>query len=48
MGKTYKESHSGDSKQSKKAAKYQSKKKIKHRKMDPYERKRYNGESQSF
>ena len=38
MGKTYKESHYADSKQSKLAAEYQSKKKIKHVKMDAYNR----------
>ena len=38
MGKTYKESHYPDSKQSKLAANYQSKKKIKHVKMTAYSR----------
>lgn len=37
MGKTYKESYYG-SKQAKLAAEYQSKKKIKHHKMDAYNR----------
>lgn len=40
MGKTYKESHFPGSKQSEKAAEYQSKKKAKHSKMQPYKRER--------
>lgn len=40
MGKTYKESHFPGSKQSGKAAEYQSKKKAKHSKMQPYKRER--------
>lgn len=39
MGKTYKESYYG-SKQAKLAAEYQSKKKIKHHKMDAYNRQK--------
>lgn len=40
MGKTYKESHFPGSKQSGKAAEYQSKKKVRHSKMQPYKRER--------
>lgn len=40
MGKTYKESYYG-SKQAKLAAEYQSKKKIKHHKMDAYNRQNF-------
>lgn len=36
MGKTYKESHFPGSKQSGKAAEYQSKKKVRHSKMQPF------------
>lgn len=38
MGKTYKESHYPDSKQSKLAISYQSKKRVKHAKMAAYNR----------
>lgn len=40
MGKTYKESHFPGSKQSGKAAEYQSKKRVRHSKMQPYKRER--------
>lgn len=40
MGKTYKESHFPGSKQLGKAAEYQSKKRVRHSKMQPYKRKR--------
>ena len=40
MGKTYKESNFLGSKQSGKAAEYQSTKRVRHSKMQPYKRKR--------
>lgn len=40
MEKTYKKSHFPDSKQSGKAAEYQSKKRVRHSKMQPYKRER--------
>ena len=40
MGKTYKESHFPGSKQSGKEAEYQSKKRVRHSKMQPYKRER--------
>lgn len=40
MGKTYKESHFPGSKQSREASFYQSKKKIRHSKMEAYSRQK--------